>query len=43
MPLGSGDFDGNNKSDMLLVNIDNGKVSIWDNGQIGGAHHRRRF
>ncbi|MBR0871114.1 hypothetical protein JQ633_12145 [Bradyrhizobium tropiciagri] len=31
------DFNGNNHSDSLWVN-DNGAVSTWDNGQIGGAH-----
>ena len=33
----SGDYDGNGQSDILWHN-DNGAVSIWDNGQIGGAH-----
>jgi hypothetical protein len=33
----TGDFDGNGHSDILWRN-DNGMVSIWDNGQIGGAH-----
>jgi Cysteine-rich secretory protein family/RTX calcium-binding nonapeptide repeat (4 copies) len=31
------DFDGNQHSDILWHN-DNGADSIWDNGQIGGAH-----
>jgi uncharacterized delta-60 repeat protein len=31
------DFDGNFQSDILWHN-DNGADSIWDNGQIGGAH-----
>ncbi|MEA2883519.1 MAG: serralysin [Bradyrhizobium sp.] len=31
------DFDGNSHSDILWHN-DNGADSIWDNGQIGGAH-----
>jgi hypothetical protein len=34
---GTGDFDANGRSDILFVN-DNGRASIWDNGQIGGAH-----
>jgi hypothetical protein len=34
---GTGDFDANGHSDILWHN-DNGAVSIWDNGQIGGAH-----
>ena len=34
---GTGDFDGNGKSDILWVNND-GKASIWDNGAISGAH-----
>ena len=34
---GTGDFDGNGQSDILWHNS-NGAVSVWDNGQIGGAH-----
>ncbi|MCA6120629.1 hypothetical protein J6500_01730 [Bradyrhizobium sp. WSM 1704] len=35
---GSGDFDGNGKSDIAWVNDATGQASIWDDGQIGGAH-----
>ncbi|MBR0875484.1 S8 family serine peptidase [Bradyrhizobium tropiciagri] len=35
---GTGDFDGNGKSDILWVNDTTGRVSIWDNGDIAGAH-----
>ena len=36
-PLTRDDFDGNLHDDINWVN-DNGMASIWDNGQIGGAH-----
>ncbi|MCA6124196.1 hypothetical protein J6500_20200 [Bradyrhizobium sp. WSM 1704] len=36
-PVTRSDFDGNFHDDINWVN-DNGKASIWDNGQIGGAH-----
>jgi hypothetical protein len=36
-PLTRHDFDGNLHDDINWVN-DNGMASIWDNGQIGGAH-----
>ena len=35
--VGTGDFDGNGRTDILWQN-DNAAVSIWDNGLIGGAH-----
>ncbi len=31
------DFDGNGKSDILWLN-DNGAMTMWDNGQLSGAH-----
>jgi hypothetical protein len=34
---GTGDFDGNGRSDILWRN-DNGSVAIWDNGQAAGGH-----
>jgi len=34
---GTGDFDGNGHADILWRN-DNGAVSIWNDGQIAGAH-----
>ncbi|MBR0873144.1 hypothetical protein JQ633_22500, partial [Bradyrhizobium tropiciagri] len=36
-PVTRSDFDGNFHDDINWVN-DDGKASIWDNGQIGGAH-----
>ncbi|MBR0873143.1 hypothetical protein JQ633_22495 [Bradyrhizobium tropiciagri] len=36
-PVTRGDFDGNFRDDINWVN-DDGRASIWDNGQIGGAH-----
>ncbi len=33
----TGDYDGNGKTDIAWRN-NNGSVSIWDNGVIGGAH-----
>src|SRR5205085_9617145 len=34
---GTGDFDGNLRDD-ILWRKDDGTVSIWDNGQVAGAH-----
>ncbi|MBR0872293.1 hypothetical protein JQ633_18150 [Bradyrhizobium tropiciagri] len=36
-PVTRSDFDGNFRDDINWVNND-GRASIWDNGQIGGAH-----
>jgi FG-GAP repeat len=36
--MGTGDFDGNGRADILWRN-DNGALSIWDDGTIEGGHN----